>query len=117
MFPSIQDKPGIKSVELLLNTRSILSPPTLCIPEVLRLCLECNNYIFNNKFHLQTDGTAQGPHMPCCYSNIAMAVYDEKAMDKPIKMQIIICIIPTPLMHRARFDLLWKLKMKMALNF
>ena len=31
-----------------------------------------------NKFYIQTDWTAQGPHM-------TMAVYDEKAMDHTIK--------------------------------
>ena len=59
MFPSIHNESGIKSVERLLNTRSTLNPPTLCILEALRLCLECNNSIFKNKFYLQTDGTAQ----------------------------------------------------------
>ena len=85
MFPSIHNESGIKSVERLLNTRSILNPPTLCILEAWRLCLECNNSVFNNKFYLQTDGTAQDPHMSCSYSDIAMAVYDEKAMDHPFK--------------------------------
>ena len=85
MFPSIHNESGIKSVEHLLNTRSNLIPPTLCILEALRLCLECNNSIFNNKFYLQKDGTAQGSHMSCSYSEIAMAVYDEKAMNHPFK--------------------------------
>ena len=85
MFPGIHNKSGIKSVERLLNTISILNPPTLCILEALRLCLECNNSVFNNKFYLQTDGTAQGLHMSCSYSDIAMAMYDEKAMDHPFK--------------------------------
>ena len=60
MFPSIHNESGIKSVKRLLNTRSILNPLTLCILEALRLCLECNNSVFN-KFYLQTDGTAQDP--------------------------------------------------------
>ena len=76
---------GIKSVKHLLNTRSILNPLTLCILEALHLCLECNNSVFNNKFYLETDATMQGTHMSCSYSDIAMAVYDEKAMDQPIK--------------------------------
>ena len=50
MFPSIHNESGIKSVERLLNTRSILNPPTLYIPEASGLCLECNNYIFNFLF-------------------------------------------------------------------
>ena len=83
MFPSIHNESRIKSVERLLNTRSILNPPTLCILEALRLCLEYNNSVFNNKFYFQTDGTAQGPHMSCSHSDIAMAVYDKKAIYHP----------------------------------
>ena len=85
MFSSIHNESGMKSVERLLKTRSLLNPLTLCILGALLLCLECNNSIFNNKFYLQTDRTAQGPRMFCSYSYIAMAVYDEKAMDHPFK--------------------------------
>ena len=85
MFPSIHSESGIKSGEHLLNTRSILNPLTLCILEALHLCLECNKSVFNNKFYLETDATMQGPHMSCSYSDSAMTVYDEKAMDHPIK--------------------------------
>ena len=38
-------------------------PPTQSVIEALELCLTCNNSIFNNKNYLQTDGTAQGPHV------------------------------------------------------
>ena len=88
MFSSIHNESGMKSVERLLNTRSLLNPLTLCILGALLLCLECNNSIFNNKFYLQTDRTAQGSRMFCSYSYIAMAVYDEKAMDHPFKTLI-----------------------------
>ena len=57
MFPSIHNKPGIKSVGHLFNIRSILNPPTLCILEALHLCLECSNSIFIDKFYLQIDRT------------------------------------------------------------
>ena len=56
MFLSIHNESGVKQVECLLNTRSILYPPTLCILEALRLWLECNNSILNNEFYLKTDG-------------------------------------------------------------
>ena len=42
MFPSIHSESGIKSVEHLLNARSILNPPTLCIlnpPTLWKLCV------------------------------------------------------------------------------
>ena len=47
----------------------------------LKLCLESNNSIFNNKFCLQMDGTAQGPHMSCSYSDIAIENFDKKALE------------------------------------
>ena len=75
MIPSIHNESGVKSFERLLNTRSNLNPPTLYILEALRLCLECSNSTFNNKFYLQTDETVQGPHRSCSYSDIAMAVW------------------------------------------
>ena len=53
---------------------------TQCAIEALRLCLSCNNSIFNNTNYIQTDVTAQGPHMSCLYSDIAMARHDSKAL-------------------------------------
>ena len=55
MFPSIHNESGMKRVECLLNTRSNLNPPTLCILEALHLCLECDTSLFNNKFYLKID--------------------------------------------------------------
>ena len=52
------------------------------------MCLECNNSKFNNRIFLQSDGTAQGPHMSCSYSDIAMAKYDQKAMSYNLKPNI-----------------------------
>ena len=34
------------------------------------------------------DRTMQGPHVSCSYSDIALAVHDEKAMDHPFKLLI-----------------------------
>ena len=42
--------------------------------------MTCNNSIFNNKNYLQTDGTAQRPHMSCSYANIALATFDNHAL-------------------------------------
>ena len=85
MFPSIDNKSGIKAVKEMLNVRENKNPPTECILEALRLCLECNNSVFNDKNFLQTDGTAQGPHMSCSYSDIAMAHFDIRAENYDLK--------------------------------
>ena len=61
------------------------NPPTECILEALRLCLEFNNSVFNDKSFLQTDGTAQRSHMSCSYSDIAMAHFDIRAENYDLK--------------------------------
>ena len=75
MFPSIDNKMGTNSV-------------IKCFIEALELSLNCNNSIFNNTNYIQTDGAAQGPHMLCSYSDIAMAGHDSKALmyDLPPKV-------------------------------
>ena len=52
-----------------------------CIIEALKLCLECSNFIFNNKHFLQSDCTAQGPDMWCSYSHIAIQYFDVQALE------------------------------------
>ena len=37
---------------------------------------------------MQTDGTAQGPHMPCSYADIAMAKYDSLANNFHLKPSV-----------------------------
>ena len=72
MFPSIDNTSGLKGVKSILDARQDQFPPTAFIIEALKLCLEYNNFNFNNKRFLQSDGTAQGPHMSCSYSDIAI---------------------------------------------
>ena len=74
MFPSIDNISGLKA-------RQDQFPPTVCITEAYKLCLECSNSIFNNKHFLQSDGTAQSPHMSCCYSDNAAQYVDVKALE------------------------------------
>ena len=86
MFPSIDNESGIKAVKKVLNDRESKNPPTECILQaLLRLCLECNKSVFNDKNFIQTYGTAQGPHMSCSYSDIAMAHFDSRAENYTLK--------------------------------
>ena len=80
MFPSTDSKSGSDAVKSALLKSSTNAPPVECILEGLELCLTCNNSIFNNRNFLQTDGTAQGPHMCCSYSDIAMSKFDTTAL-------------------------------------
>ena len=81
MFPNIDNNLGLSSVKKYLDLCSKNIPPTNCLLEALELCLSCKNSIFNNENYLQADGTAQGPHMPCSYADIAMADFDKEASE------------------------------------
>ena len=81
MFPNIGNIFGLKAVKSILDARQDQFTPTAGITEALKLCLECNNPIFNNKHFLQNDGTAQGPHMSCSYSDIATQYFDVKVLE------------------------------------
>ena len=80
MFPNIDNKSGLDVVKSVLLESSANTTPVECILEGLELCLTCDNSIFNNRNFLQTDGTAQGPHMSCSYSDIAMSKFDTAAL-------------------------------------
>ena len=78
MFSSIDNQSGLQAVKNALEARQKQFPPTDCIIEALKLCLESNNSVFNNKHFLQIDGTDQGPHMSCSYSDIAIEILIKK---------------------------------------
>ena len=79
MFPSIDNKSGLTSVHDILELRYSKFPPTSCVIEAIELCLSCNSSVFNNTNYLQTDSTAQGPHISCSYADLALPSYDSKA--------------------------------------
>ena len=76
MFLSIDIISGLKAVESILDARQDQFPSMVCIIEALKLSLEFNNSIFNNKHFLTSDSTAQGPHISCSYSDIAIQYFD-----------------------------------------
>ena len=81
MFPNIHNNLGLFSVKKYLDLFSKNISHTNCLLEALELYLICNNSIFNNEKHLKIDGTAQGPHIPCSYADIAMADFDKGALE------------------------------------
>ena len=81
MFPGTYNISGLKSVKKVLESRSNQFPPSNCIIEALKLCLESNKSFFNNKHYLEIDSTTQGLHMSCSYSDIAIQYFDIKALE------------------------------------
>ena len=73
-------------------------PPSLCVIEALKLCLECINSIFNNYNFQQKDGTGQGPDMSCSYGDIAIVQFDLKVQNYFLKPTVWKCIPDSVLM-------------------
>ena len=88
MFPNIDNKSGLLSVKEALTDSNFDVDSTQCIVDALEICLTCNNSRFNHQHFLQTDGTAQGPHMSCSYADIAMAKYDSLANNFHLKPSV-----------------------------
>ena len=81
MFPGIDNESGLQAVKNAPEAREEQFPPTLYIIEALELCLNCINFIFNKKYFLQNDGTTEGPHMTCSFSDIATEQFDKKPLE------------------------------------
>ena len=79
MFPNIDNKSGLKSVQDALLDNNFDLDSTQCIADALEIWLTSNNTKFNHQQFLQTDGKAQGPHMFCFYADISVAKYDSLA--------------------------------------
>ena len=88
MFPNIDNRSGLESVKNILIANEFDMDSTHSIVEALEIILACNNSKFNGQKFLQTDGTAQGPHMSCSYADIAMAKYDSLANEFHLKPKI-----------------------------
>ena len=54
MFPSIDNISRLEALNSILEAWQDQFRHTACIIEALKLCLQCNNSIFNNKHFLQT---------------------------------------------------------------
>ena len=61
---------GINFVITFLDEKACKGSSTYYVIEAHELCLRCNKSVFNNTNYIQTDGTAQEPHMSCSYSDI-----------------------------------------------
>ena len=88
MFFNIDNKSSLLSLEEALTNSNFDVDRTQCIVDALEICLTCNNSKFNHQHFLQTDGTAQGPHMSCSYADIAMAKYDSLANNLHLKSSV-----------------------------
>ena len=81
MYPSIDNKVGLAACKEALSGREHTFLSTECLPEAIKITLECNNSIFNKKHYRQNRSTAMGPHNACSYADLAMTTIDRRILD------------------------------------
>lgn len=82
MYTNIDNKDGLKSVAQTFKDNPDPKRPDLEILQLLKLGLEKNDFEFNDKWYLQTSGTAMGKKFAPSYANIFMAHFEKEALAK-----------------------------------
>ena len=73
LYSHIPHEDGLKACHTLLERRTVKEPPTSDVVHLARLVLELNSFQYQDKFYLQTHGTAMGTRMAPSYANLFMA--------------------------------------------
>ncbi|XP_071177436.1 uncharacterized protein [Mytilus edulis] len=80
LYTNIPKDEGIAACEKVWNTRKDKHPQTDCLVQLLKLVLENNNFIFNDKHFIQIDGTSMGTKMAPSFANIFMGDLEERIL-------------------------------------
>ena len=78
MYTNIDNKDGLMAVKSLFEKHRDPSRPDHYILELLRICLENNDFLFDGQFWLQISGTAMGKIFAPSYANLFMAWVEER---------------------------------------
>ena len=86
LYPSVPRKEAREACKAALNDRSTQSIPTEDVLKMLDLVLENNNFSFNNKHFLQTEGTAIGSHLGMNYACTFLGRWEKDLFDNTTKL-------------------------------
>ena len=82
LYTNINNNDGLKTVKQAFDANPNTKRPNKQILQLLKLCLENNDFIFNKEWYLQIYGTAMGKKFAPNYANIFMANWEEEALKK-----------------------------------
>lgn len=82
LYTNINNQDGLKAVKESFSTHPSLNRPDSEILELLQICLENNDFIFNREWFLQTYGTPMGRKFAPNYANLFMAQWEKEALSK-----------------------------------
>lgn len=82
LYTNIETKEGIQAVKEIFPKNYDKKRPDKEILKLLEINLTRNDFEFDNKFYLQTKGTAMGKKFASAYADIFMAAWETAALDK-----------------------------------
>ncbi len=82
LYTNINNKDGLKTVKSAFENNPDPKRPDLQILELLEICLENNDFMFNGEWFLQTYGTAMGRKFAPNYANLFLAQWEKEALSK-----------------------------------
>ena len=78
MYTNIDNEDGLLAVKSFFLKYPDPSRPDIYILQLLRICLENNDFLFDGQFWLQRSGTAMGKIFAPSYANLFMAWVEER---------------------------------------
>lgn len=98
LYTNIENDLGLTAMEAAFSAEP--SPIQPYIIKLTKMCLESNDFLFDDRFYLQISGTAMGRTFAPHYADIAMAHWETEALKKCTKLPLLylrflddICII------------------------
>ena len=82
LYTNIDNKDGLETINNIFNQNPNEKRPSKEILDLLKICLENNDFIFNNDWYLQVGGTAMGKKFAPNYANLFLSEWEEKALEK-----------------------------------
>jgi hypothetical protein len=89
LYTNIDNKEGLEAVRKIFELYPDRDRPDQELLDLLKLCLENNDFMFNGEWFLQIWGTAMGKKFAPNYANIVLALWESVALSKcPLKPDI-----------------------------
>ena len=89
LYTNIDNKDGLADVRETFNQNPDPKRPDKEILDLLKICLENNDFTFNGEWFLQTWGTSMGRRFAPNYANLFLALWEKAALLKcPLKPDV-----------------------------
>ena len=89
LYTNINTEQGIEAIKLMTQTYPNQERPDKEMLELINICLNNNDFIFNKEWFLQIYGTAMGKNFSPRYADIFMAIFEKQALTKCNKKPLV----------------------------